>query len=339
MKYSCAVVGLGRIGCGFDEIFRTKLVQTHTGAYLSNSKTNLVALCDVDKKKIKFYGKKFNIDDVYYDFKELLSKQNIDLLSICTHADTHLPIVEEATKHNIKGIFLEKPISNSLSSAKKIIKLCEKKGIVLQINHQRRFDPFYQKLKKNISNKTLGRIQLVNVYYGGGVANTGSHVFDLIRFFFGDVKSVQGSFGPNLVNISDPNINGIIYCKNNTTVNLQFLDYTRYNVLEFDIFGTNGRIIINLTNSTIKFSTKSTSKPLVYNSLIPKPTKKIRQISSISKGLENLITAIQTNSKPMCTGFDGYNSLEIILGLMQSAKNNNKLISMPIVSNLIIKSR
>ena len=47
MMYSSAVVGLGRIGCGFDDKLKTNLVQTHTGAYLSNSKTNLVALCDV----------------------------------------------------------------------------------------------------------------------------------------------------------------------------------------------------------------------------------------------------------------------------------------------------
>jgi len=339
MMYSSAVVGLGRIGCGFDDTLKTNLVQTHTGAYLSNSKTNLVALCDVDEKKLEVYGKKFNIQNLYCDFKELLSKQNIDLLSICTHADTHLSLVEEATKHNVKGIYLEKPISNSLSSAKKIIELCKNNGIVLQINHQRRFHPFYHKLKKNISNNAVGRIQLVNIYYGGGVANTGSHVFDLIRFFFGDVKNLRGSFGENLVNVSDPNINGIIYCKNGTKINLQFLDYTQYNVLEFDIFGTNGRIIINLTKSTVKFFIKSTSKSLVYNELIPKPVKKIAQISAISKGLESLITAIETNSKPLCTGSDGFCSLEIILGLIQSAKNNDKLISLPIVSNHTIKSK
>ena len=49
-KLNCAVIGCGRIGCGFDDN-HSNLIKTHAGSYFKNSQTNLVALCDIDKKK------------------------------------------------------------------------------------------------------------------------------------------------------------------------------------------------------------------------------------------------------------------------------------------------
>ena len=48
-KLKCAVIGCGRIGCGFDDN-QSNLIKTHAGSYFKNSQTNLVALCDIDKK-------------------------------------------------------------------------------------------------------------------------------------------------------------------------------------------------------------------------------------------------------------------------------------------------
>ena len=54
----CAVIGCGRIGCGFDDDL-SKIIKTHAGSYYKNSQTNLVALCDMDVNKLKKYGKKY----------------------------------------------------------------------------------------------------------------------------------------------------------------------------------------------------------------------------------------------------------------------------------------
>src|SRR3989338_4578762 len=167
-RLRCAVIGCGRIGCGFDDN-SDGTVRTHAGSYYKNSKTYLVALCDIDLSKLEKYGNKYKISGLYTKSFDMFKKESIDCVSICTLVETHLDLVKEAAKFGVKGIFLEKPISSTLQDAKKIIEICKKHQIVLVIDHQRRFDPFYNKIKQLIQQKKLGKIQLINVYYGSGI--------------------------------------------------------------------------------------------------------------------------------------------------------------------------
>ena len=124
-KLNCAVIGCGRIGCGFDDN-HSNVIKTHAGSYFKNSQTNLIALCDIDKKKLKKYAKKYNISKTYTTTNELFKNENLDCVSICTLVSTHLKIVEEAANSGVKGIFLEKPISDSINDAKKLLKYVKK---------------------------------------------------------------------------------------------------------------------------------------------------------------------------------------------------------------------
>ena len=133
MYYNCAVIGLGRIGCEFDEKLLSSKPLTHTGIILNNKNSKLIALCDIDKNKLKKYGKKFQITNLYSDYNEMFKNENLDCVSICTPPNSHYEITKAACSSSVKGIFLEKPISISLEQSKKIIKLCKSKNIKLQI--------------------------------------------------------------------------------------------------------------------------------------------------------------------------------------------------------------
>ena len=143
----CGIIGCGRIGCGFDDK-NHEAILTHAGSYFKNPRTNLVALCDIDKKKLKKYGKKYDVSNLYTDSSEFFKKENLDCVSICTLANNHLNLVKEASKHHIQVIFLEKPISYDLKTARQIINICKQKKIVLIVDHKRRFDPFYHSLSE-----------------------------------------------------------------------------------------------------------------------------------------------------------------------------------------------
>ena len=254
-------------------------------------------------------------------------------MSICTHADSHLELVREASKFNLKGIFLEKPISNTLENARKIIEICNKKKIKLQIDHQRRFDPNYQKLKQWISSGKFGKIQHVNVYYGAGIANTGSHIFDLLRFFFGNVKWISGFYSINPSNYpNDPNINGIISCKNGIECSLHSLNFNYYRVLELDLIGSKARLRLNLANGKANYF-KSRKKGLVYNELVEEKYDSPLVLSPIVLGVRNLLCSIERNTIPFCSGEDGYSSLELIISMLQSSKKGGKRINLPIKTN------
>lgn len=327
MKIRCGVIGLGRIGCGFDDIDDGK-VKTHTGAYLKNTDTELVAFCDIDKTKLQKYGRKYHVKSLFTDYKELFKKTELDLVSICTHADSHLDIIKEAAKNNVKGIFLEKPISDNLKDAAKIIQICNKKNIKLQIDHQRRFSEFYIQVK-NLVAKNIGDVKTCNIFYGAGILNTGTHVIDVARFFFGDIQEVSGT-ASNYRLTNDFNINGIIKFKNGCVCNLQALDYSIYRILELDMIGKNGRLRLDIAKNKAESYLVDSGKKLVYVELEKKEIINKETKEYILSGLENLILAVKSDKNTLCTGLDGYKSLEGALGLVKSMKNGGKILQFPL---------
>lgn len=330
----CGVIGLGRIGAGFDDNPQKSTISTHSGAYFVNKEVELVSFCDIDEEKLLKYGKKYGVSKIYTNFSKMFENERLDCVSICTLANSHLKVVEEAAKWNIKGIFLEKPISDTLTNAQKIIDLCKKKNIKLQIDHQRRFESFYHNVKKTIHNKDFGKIQHVSLYYGAGIANTGSHLFDLIRYFFDDIKWVEGTYGVNPSNnSSDPNIDGKISCKDGTICYLQSFDVRNYGIVELDILGTKGRMRLNLAKSSAEYFKVSKKSGLVYGELIAQQYVNPKKKDAIVLGVENFIHSIRKNVQPQCTGYDGYSSLEAIIAIIKSANKRGQRMYLPLKRN------
>jgi len=329
MIYKAGIIGCGRIGCGFDDD-NPRFIRTHAGAYSKYKKTSLIALCDLDKKKLKKYGAKYKISNLFIDYKDMFKKLNLDIVSLCTFTESHHSIVKEAIKNGVRGIFLEKPIADNLENSNKIAELCKKNNVKLVIDYQREFIPIYQKLRNFLKTKKLGNIQKIIVHYGGGIANTGSHIFDILLLFFGPVKTIDAKFhSNNIKNELDPNLDVTIVFKNKIIGILNSLDVNNYGVLEMDIFGTKGRIKMDMVKHKVNLFEIS-KKGFVYNELnIRKEITAKKENEPIVKAIENLVYSIEKKSIPSCSLIQGYGSLELVVSAMISA-SRNKVISLPI---------
>ena len=181
---------------------------------------------------------------------------------------------------------------------------------------------------------SFGSIQNVVIYYGGGIANTGSHIFDLIEFLFGNISWVEGKNSLNLSNnLSDPNVNGIIHTKSGIICNLHSINLKNYGLVELDILFEKGRMIIDLTKATSKFFTIAPRQSnLSYPLLIPMNKNISHSKNLILLGLDNLCNAVNNGEPILCSGKNGYSSLEIIVSLLISIKSKSK-INLPINRN------
>jgi len=157
--YRATVIGAGRIGAEFDEC--------HARSY--SELGILDGLVDIDVSKAIMAYKRWNGN---WAANEVL--QDADIYSICTPPETHLTILKQLG--NAKGIYCEKPIATTLEDADEMIQFCEERGIVLQVNHQRRWG-------------------VPTLYYSRGILNTMTHGFDLLRMLFGDNEYKEGYFG------------------------------------------------------------------------------------------------------------------------------------------------
>lgn len=157
--YRVGIIGCGRIGCEFPD--------SHLQAYLDCPDTELVAICDTDANKLWAYPIKWK----HYNYQEMVEVHKLDIVSICTPPETHCKIVCEIAPY-VKAIYCEKPIALTLEDADKMIDICDKYKVILQINHQRRFTQ-------------------PKFHFSRGILNTGTHAFDLVRQLFRDDVQVE----------------------------------------------------------------------------------------------------------------------------------------------------
>lgn len=123
-------------------------------------------ICDVDKKKLNFYKKKFNIQNTTRNFDKVINDKEVDAVIIATNDDDHFYQVTKALKNN-KHIFVEKPICLSLKELKTIIEIKKNKpNLFISSNLVLRTHPFFERLLKN--KKKLEKIYFIEGDYNYG---------------------------------------------------------------------------------------------------------------------------------------------------------------------------
>jgi len=329
-SYRAAIVGCGRIASLFAEDTKRKGISTHAQAYLKHPRTKLVAACDRDKGRLLAFGKRWGIKKLYSSLEELLKKEKIDILSICTPNQTHAMLAEQAVQHGVKGIVCEKPIADSLHHADHLIETCRKQGVPLLINHIRRYVPLYHRIYQMIHKGELGKIQGISCYYSAGVLNTGTHLFDILNHFFGEVAWVWAD-PSHVLGTTDRTYNGYLFFKRGFGCSLTAVEVAPYLMFEVDIYGSKKRV--RLTNSGSEAQIwRSVKSPQFtgYRSLELHKTLK----GSFDRGFINLVSSavdLVEKKKPIyCSGEHGRANLEIAVALHESAKQGGQRVELPL---------
>jgi UDP-N-acetyl-2-amino-2-deoxyglucuronate dehydrogenase len=136
----------------------------------------------------------------------------IDLAVLCTPSGMHAAQAWQCLEANTP-VVVEKPLSLDPGAGRRVVDEAERRGLLLTVISQRRFEPGARAVKDVIASGVLGRPILgealvrwsrSQAYYddvdwrgtrdldGGALMNQGIHVVDLLRWFFGDVAAVQG---------------------------------------------------------------------------------------------------------------------------------------------------
>lgn len=94
----------------------------------------------------------------------------------------------------LRAVIVEKPLGASAAEAQAFLQACERRGIAVQVNLPRRADATHRALAGALDDE-VGRRQGAFLVYGNGVANNGTHMIDLARWFMGEVTAVQAVLG------------------------------------------------------------------------------------------------------------------------------------------------
>ena len=113
---------------------------------------------------------------------------------------------------------------------------------------------------------------------------------------------------------------------------MQSLDVNNYLIFEQDILGSNGRLRILNSGAKIEYYKISDSKYFAgYKELeISEPPFTIPEKREFMiEGIEELVNSVETGARPISSGEDGLQDLEVILALVSSAEDDSKKVYLP----------
>ena len=192
-------IRVGVIGSG--GIFRS----LHAPYYEMTDLAEIVAVADVNESSAREVASKFNAD-AYADYRDLLRRDDVDAVDVCTHPAPHMEITVAAAEAG-KHILVEKPMCRTVAEADRMIEAAEKAGVMLQVAYMIRFNPVYQKLKELLEDGTLGDLHMayccqvgwfpprhpwlfIREQSGGMLVEQAIHNLDAWLWLYGDVEEV-----------------------------------------------------------------------------------------------------------------------------------------------------
>lgn len=345
-KIRFAIIGCGRIS------------YKHVEALINNKEeAELVATCDVILEnaiqKKESYEKEMKDAKVatYSDYKEMLEKEEIDVVTIATESGYH-PEIAIYCMEKGKHVIVEKPMALSIKDADKMIETAKKNNVKLCVSHQNRFNQPIQKLRRAVEENRFGKLingtarilwnRNMNYYTqapwrgtweldGGTLMNQCIHNIDLLQWMLGgEVDTVYAQCDTFIRDIEAEDFGAIVIRFKNGAIGIvegSACVYPKNLEETLSIFGETGTVAIGGL-AVNKFETwnfadeKDTLEELLREQEGDPDTVYGFGHTPLFK---DMIDAINNNREPLVSGEQGKKGMAIILAAYKS-----RLTGMPI---------
>ena len=203
-KHRVAIVGCGGIS------------HAHGNAWRNLSEIEIVGACDEKFESLARFATEFNVENTYNDLRQMLEKQQPDVLVVATWPSSHLKNVLEAVRCGVKAILVEKPIAVTTTQLEQMIQVTEGANILLMEAFMYRHHPLTLAVKQKIEEGAIGEVRYARSTFstgltdrqnwrlrgdlgGGAVMDLGCYCINIIRYLVGrEPQSVwaTGKFEP-----------------------------------------------------------------------------------------------------------------------------------------------
>ncbi len=200
------MIKVGIIGAG-------KMCQNgHLPAFDKLDECKIVAICDINDAKLEQMKQRYPEAHLYSDFKEMIDKEELDAVDICTPNNIHSIAAVYALEKGLH-VLCEKPDAVSVAEAERMKNAAEKSGKTLMVIRNNRFRPSTKFLKQFISDGKMGEIYAGRCGWirrrgipgwggwftdkeqsgGGPLIDLGVHIIDLSMYLMGNARPVTVS--------------------------------------------------------------------------------------------------------------------------------------------------
>jgi predicted dehydrogenase len=206
---NCAVIGAGAIG------------HDHLASFRQHPDARVVALAEVSPERGRDAAAKFGVPELVTDHRELLKRDDIQVISVALPNYLHAPVALAALRAG-KHVMIDKPMATHAREAAKLVAEAEKRGLLLMVGQNARFTPEVQTARKLVEDGVLGEVYHAKTawtrrtgiprigswftqkqFAGGGCCyDIGVHALDRCLFLMGEFEAAAVSgqtyaqFGP-----------------------------------------------------------------------------------------------------------------------------------------------
>ena len=322
-KVRIGIVGTGYVG------------NLHGQIYSQDSRAEISALYDIVPEKAERTARSIG-GKVCHTRDELM--ENCDAVLVCAPNKTHPGIATHAVTTG-KHVFCEKPFAIGLENAKTLLETANSSSKVFQVGHNRRFAPVYARLKELVANETphsahikMNRGELKNPGWTGDTNVTGGflyettiHLFDMMRFQFGEIAELV-AYGSQHEYPEIDEFSIIFKFKNGFHCTFASSSDASWHFPfeRIEVF-CHHRTILTEEMERLFDSNGFDHRTQEFNTYSCQMLEKFEKWGYLQED-KSFIDSILEGKPPLVTAFDGFKSVELVESVYNAIKTGDKII-------------
>jgi UDP-N-acetylglucosamine 3-dehydrogenase len=196
-QFKVGIIGCGRRG-RTEGATGAGIAHHHVRGYQASPDCQVVAAADIAQDCLDLFCDEYDIPGRYLDHKEMLAREELDIVSVCLWPHLHAPMTVDAAQagvngHRVRAVHCEKPMAPTWGEAQRMVAVCAEKGVQLTFDHQRRFGQPFRNAKKLLDEGAIGELVRLEAVTAN-LYDWGTHWFDMM-FFYNDETPVDWVIG------------------------------------------------------------------------------------------------------------------------------------------------
>ena len=348
--YRIGIVGASEITSGLPQPgptlpIRNEVVTIHAPSLALMPNVELVGVCDIFPDLAKVFRERWSHRwpeiGLYSDHTEMLDTQDLDILTVATSDHAHADITVDAANTGVRGILCEKPIATSLADADRMIEACGSNGVVLAVDHTRRWSVLYHEVREAIRSGAIGPVGTIFATLGGKRAmlfRNGTHLIEAMCFFaesdpmkvsavleegFDSWDRYRGGGGRDAS--SEPGASGFVqfangvrglYCGTKGTFSGWWLQ----------ISGPKGQVHVDILENWAQLMTGDVlGEGGQRRNLIPRPF----QVQGLVAAYQEISDLIENGGESVSSAREARKTLQVMVGFLKSNQEGGRLVTVP----------
>ncbi len=321
---------VGIIGCG--RPLRTEgatgygMSHWHALGYERSPECEIVALADVRIENARAFQERHGGERLYEDYHEMLEKESLDIVSVCTWPHLHAEMVIAAADAGVRAVHCEKPMAPTFGEARRMVEVCEARGTQLSFNHQRRFMPQYREAKRLLEDGAIGELIRLEASCPN-LFDWGTHWFDML-FYYNDEIPAEWVIGQ--VDLRDGDTVFGLSMEGQGLSHFEFANgvhgllVTGYRAgweAGNRLVGEEGVVEVNHRASGALLRVWNREAPGWRTCEIPKAN----DLEATADGVLDLVAALEDGREPELSGRRALRATELIFGTYESSRRRGRV--------------